>query len=183
MMIKNRSSLKFIFLLVIVALNLGCDQVSKIIVRKNLVPYEQITVIKDHFILTKVENTGAFLSAGSNLPDFIRTLILTVLPVLVLAYGLWFIYSHKQLPALMQIGICFLIGGGIGNIYDRIAHGSVTDFMHMDFILFRTGIFNLADVSIMVGIALLLINNLMAAKAKKESEASDEELTTDQAQH
>ena len=181
-MIKNRSSLNFFFLLLIVTLNRGCDQVSKIIVRENLVPYEQITVIKDHFILTKVENTGAFLSAGSNLPDFLRTLILTVLPILVLAYGLWFIYSHKQLPALMQVGICFLIGGGIGNIYDRIVHGSVTDFMHMDFILFRTGIFNLADVSIMIGIGLLLINNLMAAKARREleEEEDDDELATEE---
>jgi len=182
MMIKNRGSLNFFFLLVIVALNLGCDQVSKIIVRKNLVPYEQITVIKDHFILTKVENTGAFLSAGSNLPNFIRTLTLTILPVLVLGYGFWFIYSHRNLPRLMQVGICFLIGGGIGNIYDRIVHGSVTDFMHMDFILFRTGIFNLADVSIMTGIGLLLVNNLMASKARREME-EEEELATDQREH
>lgn len=180
MMIKKKHSLNFVLLLVIVALNLGCDQVSKIIARKTIAPYEQITVIKDRFILTKVENTGAFLSAGSNLPDFIRTLILTILPVLVLGYGFWFLYSHRNLPRLMQIGICFLIGGGIGNIYDRIVHGSVTDFMHMDFILFRTGIFNLADVSIMTGIGLLLVNNLMAAKARRELEESEEELVVNE---
>lgn len=165
---QNKSPLKFAFLLIIVALNLGCDQFSKVIARKNIEPYEQITIIKDRFILTKVENTGAFLSAGSNLPDFVRIAVLTVLPILVLGYGLWFLYSNKHLPRLMQIGICFLVGGGIGNIYDRIVYGSVTDFLFMDFVLFRTGIFNLADVSIMIGIGLLLLQNIMAAKAKQQ---------------
>lgn len=164
----NKAPLKFAFLLIIVALNLGCDQFSKVIARKNIEPYEQITIIKDRFILTKVENTGAFLSAGSNLPDFVRIAVLTVLPILVLGYGLWFLYSNKHLPRLMQIGICFLVGGGIGNIYDRIVYGSVTDFLFMDFVLFRTGIFNLADVSIMIGIGLLLLQNIVAAKAKQQ---------------
>lgn len=165
---KNKSPLKFAFLLIIVALNLGCDQFSKVIARKNIEPYEQITIIKDRFILTKVENTGAFLSAGSDLPNFVRIAVLTVLPILVLGYGLWFLYSNKHLPRLMQIGICFLVGGGIGNIYDRIVYGSVTDFLFMDFVLFRTGIFNLADVSIMVGIGLLLLQNIMASRAKRQ---------------
>ena len=60
----------------------------------------------------------------------------------------------------MQIGMCFLIGGGIGNIIDRLLYGSVTDFLHIDFGLFRTGIFNLADVSIMIGIGILIINSI-----------------------
>lgn len=167
-MSKSKTPIKFAFLLIIVALNLGCDQFSKVIARKNIEPYEQITIIKDRFILTKVENTGAFLSAGSNLPEFIRIGLLMVLPILVLGYGLWFLYTNKRLPRLMQIGICFLIGGGIGNIYDRIVYGSVTDFLFMDFVLFRTGIFNLADVSIMIGIGLLLLQNLTASRVKRE---------------
>ena len=170
---QNKTPIKFAFLLLIIALNLGCDQFSKVIARKNIAPYEQIDVIKNRFTLTLVENTGAFLSAGSNLPEFVRIIVLTILPILVLGYGLWFLYSNKHIPRLMQIGVCFLIGGGIGNIYDRIVHGSVTDFLHMDFVLFRTGIFNMADVSIMIGIGLLLLQNLMAAKARKE-EASTE---------
>lgn len=167
-MINQKKSIKFAFLLVIVALNLGCDQVSKVIARKSIEPYEQISIIKDRFTLTKVENTGAFLSAGSNLPDFVRVALLTVMPILVLGYGLWFLYSNRNLPRMMQIGICFLIGGGIGNIYDRIVYGSVTDFLHMDFVLFKTGIFNMADVSIMTGIGLLLLQTLLAKKEEKQ---------------
>lgn len=153
-------------LLLLVAFNVGCDQVSKAIVRQKIDYYENINIIKDHFILTKVENTGAFLSAGNNLPDYVRFILLSLLPLVVLGYGLYYLLYKKNLPQLMQIGLCFLIGGGIGNIYDRIAFGSVTDFLHLDFGIFRTGIFNLADVSIMVGIGILLLQSFQQKVVK-----------------
>ena len=55
------------------------------------------------------------------------------------------------------MGICFMVGGGIGNIYDRVIYGSVTDFLHIDFVLFQTGVFNLADVSIMIGLFMVIV--------------------------
>lgn len=154
---QYNTAIRTFLLLVMITLNVGCDQVSKNIVRNHLAYGENLTVIKNTFILTKVENTGAFLSAGNNLPDLVRTILLTVLPILVLAYGLFYLLYKSNLPKIMQIGLCFLIGGGIGNIYDRILYGSVTDFMHIDFGIFRTGVFNFADVSIMVGIGILFI--------------------------
>jgi signal peptidase II len=147
-----------------VALNIGCDQVSKEIVRKHIAYGEQIDIIKDHFILTKVENKGAFLSAGNNLPTPIRYGILVVMPILVLGYGLFYLLYKSNLPKAMQVGLCFLIGGGIGNVYDRLVFGSVTDFFHMDFVLFKTGVFNFADLSIMIGITILLISSIRNKK-------------------
>jgi signal peptidase II len=155
----SKNYYRIILLLIIIALNVGCDQVSKKIVRAKLADHETITLIKDHFILTKVENTGAFLSAGNNLPGPIRLILLTILPIFVLAYGLFFLLYKPSLPQIMQVGLCFLIGGGIGNVYDRIVYGSVTDFLHMDFGVFKTGVFNLADLSIMIGIGILFINS------------------------
>ena len=157
--LRKKQPLKFILLILVVLLNFGCDQISKSIVREKIEYSEYITLIKDHVTLTKVENTGAFLSAGDSLPEFVRISLLTMLPILVLGYGLYYLFTQTNLPRTFQIGICFLIGGGIGNIYDRIKFGSVTDFLHIDFILFRTGIFNLADVSIMIGIGILLIDS------------------------
>lgn len=157
---NNNKNIRLFLLLLMVALNIGCDQVSKIIVRDKVDYNEQISIIKDHFILTKVENTGAFLSAGNDLPIAIRFILLSILPVIVLGYGLFYLLMKKDLPKIMQIGLCFLIGGGIGNVIDRLLYGSVTDFLHMDFGLFRTGIFNLADVSIMIGIGILIIQSL-----------------------
>ncbi|MFN7601698.1 MAG: signal peptidase II [Bacteroidota bacterium] len=64
--------------------------------------------------------------------------------------------TKKNLPNLTIIGICFVVGGGIGNIYDRLIYGSVTDFLHIDFVIFQTGVFNMADVSIMTGTFIVI---------------------------
>lgn len=156
---QQKKSIQLLLLAFILLFNVGCDQVSKTIVRQNIDLNENISLLKNHITLTKVENTGAFLSTGSNLPDFVRLVLLSILPVLVLGYGIFYLFTHTNLPRWFQIGLCFLIGGGIGNIYDRIRFGSVTDFLHIDFVIFRTGIFNLADVSIMIGIAILFIQS------------------------
>jgi signal peptidase II len=161
---EQKKIIRIILLIIMVALNVGCDQVSKQIIRSKVSDYETISIIKNHFVITKVENTGAFLSAGNNLPETIRFILLTVLPVLVLGWGLAYLFYKQNLPKLMQVGLCFLIGGGIGNIYDRIKFGSVTDFLHLDFGIFRTGVFNLADMSILFGIALLLLISLRKQK-------------------
>lgn len=156
---QKKRSIQLLLIAFVLLLNIGCDQVSKNIVRQKIDFYEQISVVKNYVTLTKVENTGAFLSAGSNLPDVVRLLLLSVFPVLVLAYGLFYLFTKTDQPRWFQIGLCFIIGGGIGNIYDRIRFGSVTDFLHIDFVIFRTGVFNFADVSVMVGVAILFIQS------------------------
>lgn len=155
-----KHSIKLIFLTIFLLLNIGCDQISKNIVRHKIGEYEQISIIKDRFTLLKVENSGAFLSLGDQLPYIFRLIILSGLPILFLGYGLYFLFTKRNLQSSVQIALCFLIGGGIGNLYDRIVHGSVTDFMHMDFYVFETGVFNFADISIMIGIGILLVQSI-----------------------
>jgi len=67
---------RIIFILIIISLNIGCDQASKQTARANINFNEKINVISDIFYLTKVENTGAMLSIGSKLPDYLRTILL-----------------------------------------------------------------------------------------------------------
>lgn len=166
-------SYKPFFLAVVIFLNVAVDQISKIIVRKEI-SYNEVTPLLDKYlILTKVENTGAFLSAGNNLPPIFRIILLTALPVLVLAYGCWYLFSQKNLPKVMAIGIAFLIGGGIGNIYDRLMYGSVTDFLHMDFGIAQTGVFNVADMSIMLGMGLLLWQSFNQKTSKETLNQND----------
>ncbi|WP_029277353.1 signal peptidase II [Pedobacter borealis] len=165
---QQLKSLRWSVLLLLLTLNFGCDQISKKIVRTEISDYEHISIIKDRFTLTKVENSGAFLSLGDNMPYIFRLIILTGLPLLFLGYGLYFLFAKRNLPMSMQIALCFLIGGGIGNLYDRIVHGSVTDFMHMDFYLFQTGVFNFADISIMIGVGILLFQSIRSNRLKHE---------------
>jgi len=153
---KLKGFFRNLMIVFILVLNFSCDQITKTIVRKTVAEYEIIPLIDGYLTLTKVENTGAFLSAGSSLPYFIRLLVLTLLPIVFLSYGLYLIIRKKDLPQILIIAWCFVIGGGIGNLYDRIVHGSVTDFLHLDLGLFQTGIFNMADVSIMTGMFIII---------------------------
>lgn len=139
--------------------NISCDQISKRIVRHSIEYNEQIGFIDDYFTLTKIENTGAFLSLGNTLPQPFRIILLTILPLAVLMLVLVYVLIKRNLSNVLLVGICFVIGGGIGNIYDRIVYGSVTDFLHINFVLFQTGIFNMADVSVTTGLLIVLFES------------------------
>ncbi len=154
---KSAFLVRSLIILTLVLLNAGCDQVSKSIVRDRLAYNEEIELVSKRVILTKVENTGAFLSLGSTLPPVLKNIVLLGLPVVVMLLSLGFVLTNQTIHRGMVVGLSFIIGGGIGNTLDRIAYGSVTDFLHIDFHLFRTGIFNFADVSITLGVIATLI--------------------------
>ncbi len=156
---KLQKKLRNLVILIVVLLNVSCDQITKTIVREKISSNESIRFFNDHFTITKVENTGAFLSIGSSLPASVKIVILNILPVIVLLSGLCYLLIRRNISKVYIVAACCIIGGGIGNLYDRILYGSVTDFLHIDFVIFQTGIFNLADVSIMVGTALVLIES------------------------
>lgn len=145
-----------VLILSLVLFNIGCDQVTKTIVRNNVDYNENIKIISKHFTLTKVENSGAFLSSGDSLPVPIKFVLLSLLPLFVLGYGVYYVMTKTEMNKLFISGICFVIGGGMGNLYDRLLYGSVTDFLHIDFVIFQTGVFNIADVSIMLGMVMIL---------------------------
>lgn len=71
-------------ILLIVMCNIGCDQVTKVIVREKVDYNEKIELIDNHFTLTKVENSGAFLSMGDSLPLPIKFMLLSLIPLLLL---------------------------------------------------------------------------------------------------
>ena len=142
----------------IVFLSIMLDQISKIWVRNNFESYIENSIIGDVFKLIKVENTGAFLGMGSELSETLRILLLIVLPIIVLISITIYTYIDKTLDKISIIGFSLIIGGGIGNIFDRIVYGSVTDFLYLDFGgIFKTGIFNIADLSVTTGMILILI--------------------------
>ena len=155
---KLKSILRNTLIIKAILLNIGCDQVTKNIVRNKIEYHEKIHVIDNFLTLTKVENSGAFLSLGSNMPLFIKFLALNFLPVIVMLWGLYLVIERTDMSRPLVTGLCFVIGGGAGNLYDRIRFGSVTDFVHVNFGLFQTGIFNMADVSIMVGMGVILMD-------------------------
>src|SRR5450432_933712 len=147
----SKQLLRISIILLIIFANIGCDQVSKKIVRHNISENQTIGILRNHFILMRVENSGAFLSFGDSLSKSVKNILLSVLPLIALTFASIYIFTKQNIPALSLMAICFIIGGGIGNIFDRIAYGSVTDFLYIHFGVFQTGIFNMADLSITTG--------------------------------
>ena len=144
----------------LVFLSIALDQISKIWVRNNFEGYIEHSIIGDIFTLIKVENTGAFLGMGSELSETLRILLLIVLPIIVLISISIYTYIDKSLDKISIIGFSLIIGGGVGNIFDRIVYGSVTDFLYLNFGgIFKTGIFNIADLSVTCGMILILISS------------------------
>lgn len=157
-------------IILLIVANIVVDQVSKVIVRANIATNEIIRVIGDTFIMTKVQNKGAFLGMGSDLNDTLRLLLLLILPIVVLCFVVYYIITNKSLDRLSLIGFCCIVGGGIANVYDRIAYGSVTDFFHIDLGgVFRTGIFNVADMSVTFGMIMLLVASFIHRKKDKKA--------------
>ncbi len=145
----------------------GCDQVTKQAAIRWLEGVETSTYLADTFRLTYMENHGAFLGMGADWPGPARWLAFTLLSSLMVGVALVFIVRHiRQLHHLRQVhrlhlspslwGALLLAAGGIGNLIDRVARdGAVVDFMNLGIGGLRTGIFNVADVQIMAGAALL----------------------------
>jgi signal peptidase II len=132
------------------------DRLTKIWAVNTLKEQPMQSYFNDVFRLVYAENTGAFLSLGSDMNDTLRYWVLAVVPVLVLLYIFFHVLTAKNLHVVQQAAFGFILGGGLSNIYDRIMEGRVVDFMNMGFGTLRTGIFNVADMSIMLGLFLMV---------------------------
>lgn len=156
-----------VYILSVVLFTIAIDQITKVVARKYINYGEVISVIGDYFTLLKVENEGAFLGMGSELGPTLRLLFLLILPIVVLGLVLYHILKDKTLNKLSLFAFASIIGGGIANVYDRIVYGSVTDFFFIDLGgVFKTGIFNMADLSVTTGIVILVI---LSFKKKPDS--------------
>lgn len=153
--------------------NIAIDQVTKVAVRSTIQIREIIEIIGDKFILTNVYNEGAFLGMGSDMNPTLKLIFLLILPTLVLGYVIYYIVKTKELDRLSLIAFCCIAGGGIANVFDRIMYGKVTDFFFIDLGgIFRTGIFNVADVSVTTGMIMLLLGGILTQEKKTGTKIS-----------
>jgi signal peptidase II len=136
------------------------DQWTKVLAVQHLAGKPAIVYLGGLFQFVYAENPGAFLGMGGDLPRWIRFVVFGLFVVLGLIVMLWSLIKNK-LNLTDQIAYSFILAGGIGNVIDRLTHdnGHVIDFMFMDFLLLpflRTGVFNVADVAIVVGFCFAL---------------------------
>lgn len=164
---KTKRLIKILVVLLLVGVNISCDQISKTEARQRIAENQIIEVIDSNLILTRVENTGAALSMGENLPPALKVLILQIFPIIVLLGLLWYIIRDPNVTKLQLFAFTCIIGGGVGNIIDRIRFNSVTDFMYVEIGSLHTGIFNMADVSVTFGVILILVLSMVKGIREK----------------
>lgn len=156
-----RSSVRLGFIALVVASTIGCDRVTKHMATALLADKPTQSFLADSVRIEYAENKGGFLSLGAALPPIVRTSIFTVatgLVLVVLFVGL----LRSRWSFWRALGIALFFAGGISNWIDRALRGSVVDFMNVGIGWLRTGIFNFADVAIMLGIAMFVISEFSA---------------------
>jgi signal peptidase II len=116
------------------------------------------------------ENMGAFLGLGSDLPTEIRYLVLVLITGGSLMLLLVFTVGSRAINWWQWLGLALIAGGGVANLVDRIQHnGAVIDFVQLGIGPVRTGVFNLADVAIVLGGMLVVLGSLTAENGSPDS--------------
>lgn len=180
---RRNSWLKVIWLAAISLLCVGLDQLSKYLCVNNIALGESVTVIPGVLDFTYIRNDGAAFGSFSN-----ARWIFMIASVVMILLILWYVVSKREeisIPAVITFSL--IVGGGIGNMIDRIAYGYVIDFIDVKFLPFWKWIFNVADSFVCVGAVLLALMFIIgeyktkkaAAKPEAVIEKEDDDVTTD----
>ena len=150
---------RFAVVILILVSGIGCDQMTKHVARESLAASPPVSLLNDFVRFEYTENLGAFLGLGSDLPSEGRFLLLVIFASTSLLLALALMIRVRDLGLGTLIGVSLLASGGMGNLVDRIFNdGAVVDFVRLGTGRIRTGIFNLADVAIMAGAAMVLVS-------------------------
>ena len=136
------------------------DRWTKRLVAARIVMYTHIQIIPGFFRITHTENTGAAFSLFADSPSHLKTVLLigfSMIAMVIVSVLLW-----KQVRALTITGIALslILGGAVGNLWDRVASGRVVDFLLFYVKQYQWPVFNLADSAIVVGASLLVLEIL-----------------------
>lgn len=159
-------SKKILSVLSILAVLVLLDQWTKQLAVKHLKDIAPINYLDGMFQLLYAENPGAFLGMGGNMSSTTRFIVFGIFVAAGLVIMFWSILKNK-ISNSETLAYSFILAGGIGNVIDRLTHanGHVIDFMFIDLkfaSLARTGVFNVADVAIVIGVLALVFQTKKA---------------------
>jgi signal peptidase II len=152
---------RIVLMLLVLVSCVGCDQATKQLVRARLPEAVTYSFFGDVFRLQHMQNHGAFLSLGDTLSGPARFAVFTLAVAAALAAMVVYLIRKRDLAAFDVVAFSLIAGGGIGNLIDRVLYaGGVTDFLNLGIGPVRTGIFNVADIAIMLGAAMLVVRGM-----------------------
>lgn len=153
---------------------LAADQATKALVVRNI-PYNSIAVsfFGDFLRIIHARNKGAAFSIGHGFPDAIRFFIFSVIPIIVIGWLIYYIYTSKELLPRDRWILAGIAGGGMGNIIDRLFRADgVVDFIDVKFYgifgMERWPTFNIADASVVVCGILFVLCMVFSPKEKNQ---------------
>ena len=154
------------------------DRVSKWLVARNILLHDSVVVDPGIFRLTHVQNRGAAFGLFSESPSEwkIAVLIMFSMAALVVVSALLWKNSHAMTTT--AIGLALILGGAVGNLWDRLSSGRVVDFLDFSVSGYHWPAFNVADSAIVVG-ALLLVGEILFSKSAETAETAEERLVSD----
>jgi signal peptidase II len=150
------------FYLVIALIVVLLDRWTKHLVEQRIRLYAHVQVIPGFFRLTHTENTGAAFSLFADSPTHWKTAMLIAFSVIALVVVSVLLWKNNHAHVATGIGLSLIMGGALGNLWDRLARGRVVDFLLFYVKRYQWPVFNLADSAIVVGAGLLVLEILFA---------------------
>ena len=153
----------------IAVLVIAADRLSKVLIRRHVeLNYGSVPVVPHFFSLTHVENTGAAFSLLADWPPAVRLPLLVGFSVIALAVVSYLLWNSARRFTWTGLALALILGGAVGNLYERVLYGRVTDFLHCYIGTHSWPDFNLADSAIVIGTTLLVLELVIAGKAAHE---------------
>jgi signal peptidase II len=160
---------RWLWPLAVFVVSLGLDQLTKVWARHELTLGKPIAVIAGFWDWELAENPGAAFSMFSD--GTARWLLAAIAAIAVVAIG-WTIKKSEPHQRTLRIALALIASGALGNLIDRVGLGVVTDFVRWRWHAHRWPIFNVADVALVIGAGLIIIESLRKQPAPADTTAS-----------
>jgi signal peptidase II len=136
------------------------DQITKILILKNLPLYHSITIIPGFFNITHIHNPGGAFGFMAHQDSSLRNFLFILLASIAVCFIFYFYKSTNRTHPFLASGFALILGGAIGNLIDRIRFGKVVDFLDFYVHNYHWPAFNVADSAITVGVTIFIFHLL-----------------------
>jgi signal peptidase II len=160
-------SVHFLIALSIVVL----DRLAKWVVARNVALHDSVQVIPDFFRITHVENRGAAFGLFADSPSEWKIAMLVLFSIVALVIVAALLWRNSHAMSSTGVGLALILGGALGNLWDRLLNGRVVDFLLFYVGQYQWPAFNVADSAIVVGAGLLVFEILFAKTPAQEKSA------------
>ena len=164
-MTEPHAKRKFHFL--IAAAVILADRASKWLVAQNISLHDSLPVLPGFFRLTHVENRGAAFGLFSDSPSEWKVTVLVLFSLIALVVVSVLLWKNSHSMTVTGVGLALILGGALGNLWDRLLDGHVVDFLDFSLGGYHWPAFIVADSAIVVG-ALLLVTEILFSKPVEE---------------